>query len=183
MALKKSGSQAKSSDPSPDPEVAYSGPLHRYLARQLRDRQDASDLAQEAYLRFLQLPDAGAIRDASGYIFRIALNLLSEWRWRRDRALVAFDSKLADAQVEARPAVTPDELELLMRREQLAAVLDQIPHTYRQVLLWNKCDGLSNDQIAAKLGVTSQTVVRYLAKATSFARKARWDESDTGSKA
>ena len=174
------------SRPRPDPKTAnravsasaeatYGGLLHRYLVRQLRNRDDASDLAQEAYLRFLQLPDVSAIRDARGYLFRIALHLLSEWRWRRDRGLVTFDSQLVDAKDFREPAA--DELTLLLGQEALAQVLDQIPHTYRRVLLWNKCDGLTNQQIAERLNVSPETVVRYLAKATALARKARWNES------
>lgn len=159
-------------------EAAYGGRLHRYLIRQLRNREDASDLAQEAYLRFLQLPDVSAIRDVRGYLFRIALHLISEWRWRRDRGLVTFDSQLADARDSREPAA--DELTLLLGQETLARVLDQIPQTYRQVLLWNKCDGLTNAQIAERLNVSPETVVRYLAKATALARKARWNEPHRG---
>ncbi len=63
---------------SPPEEALYSPHLHRYLIRQLRNRDDASDLAQEAYLRYLQLPDTSVVRKPSGYLFRIAFNLISE---------------------------------------------------------------------------------------------------------
>ncbi len=161
-------------------EALYNNQLHRYLMRQLRNREDASDLAQEAYLRYLQLPDAGAVRKPSGYLFRIAVNLISEWRLRRDRSAVTFDSELADQRSTAWPDARPDMVEQLTSRERLEQVLEQIPQNYRRVLLMNKCEGLSNAQIAAKLNVTPETVVRYLARAVAFARKARWDAEPQG---
>ena len=66
-------------------------------------------------------------------------------------------------------------VEQLLSREHLEKVLEQIPLNYRRVLLMSKCDGLSNAQIAKKLNVTPETIVRYLARAVAFARKARWD--------
>jgi RNA polymerase sigma factor (sigma-70 family) len=156
------------------PDALYNNHLHRYLMRQLRNRDDASDLAQEAYLRYLQLPDAGVVRKPSGYLFRIAFNLISEWRLRRDRSAVTFNSELADKRSSVWPDATPDAFEQLITREHLEKILEQIPLNYRRVLLMSKCDGLTNSQIAEKLSITPDTVVRYLARATAFARKAQW---------
>lgn len=169
------------SQPEPfGPDTLYHPQLHRYLVRQLHNRQDASDLAQEAYLRYLQLPDTGAVRKPSGYLFRIAFNLISEWRLRRDRSAVTFDSELADHRSSAWPDASPDAFQQLTSRERLEKVLEQIPLNYRRVLLMSKCEGLTNEQIAAKLNVTADTVVRYLARAVAFARKAQWDEPGQG---
>jgi RNA polymerase sigma factor (sigma-70 family) len=161
-------------------EALYNSHLHRFLIRRLHNRQDASDLAQEAYLRYLQLPDTGVVRNPSGYLFKIAFHLISEWRLRRDRSAVTFDSELADKRSTAWPDTAPDAFEQLTSNERLEQILAQIPQNYRRVLLMSKCDGLSNEQIAAQLHVTPETVVRYLARAVAFARKARWDEQPQG---
>jgi RNA polymerase sigma factor (sigma-70 family) len=145
-----------------DADVPYPPALHRYLIRQMRNRDDARDLAQEAYLRYLQLPDTAAVRDPSAYLFRIAFNLISEWR-------------LAEGRAKTAPAAGPAAVEQLISRERLERILEQIPLNYRRVLLMSKCDGLSNRQIADALNVTPATVVRYLGRAVAFARRARWD--------
>lgn len=156
-------------------EPAYSPTLHRYLVRQLRNREAASDLAQEAYVRYLQLPDVSAIRKPSDYLFRIALNLISEWRLRRDRSTVTYDSELAEQRSISFADAAPDALEQLVSQEQLERVLGRVPANYRRVLLMSKCDGLSHAEIAERINVTPETVVRYLVRAVAFARKARWD--------
>jgi len=156
-------------------EALYSPALHRYLIARLRSREDAADLAQEAYLRYLQLRDASVVRKPSGYLFRIAFNLISEWRLRRDRSPVSFDSDLAEKRSKDRSDPGADTLERLVSRERLEQVLVQIPVTYRRVLLMSKCDGMTSPQIAEVLHLTPETVDRYLVRATAFARRARWD--------
>jgi RNA polymerase sigma factor (sigma-70 family) len=152
----------------------YPAALHAYLVRQLRNRHDAQDLAQEAYLRYLQLPSAGVVRNPAAYLFRIAFNLMTEWRLRQDRSVVSCDSELMEQHTgAAAPATEP--VELLMSQERLEKVLEQIPLTYRRVLLMSKCDGLSHEEIAQSLQVSPDTVVRYLGRALAFARRARWD--------
>lgn len=152
----------------------YPAALHAYLVRQLRNRHDAQDLAQEAYLRYLQLPSAGVVRNPAAYLFRIAFNLMTEWRLRQDRSVVSCDSELMEQHAgAAAPATEP--VEQLMSQERLEKVLEQIPLTYRRVLLMSKCDGLSHEEIAQSLQVSADTVVRYLGRALAFARRARWD--------
>jgi len=156
------------------PATEYPPQLHRYLVRRLRNRDDAQDLAQETYLRFLQLPDPGVVRNPAAYLFRIAFNLITEWRLRNDRSVVSCDSGLLDKQAD--PATDePEPIERLLTHERLEKVLERIPGTYRRVLLMSKCDGLSNEQIAEALNIAPETVTRYLGRAMAFARRAKWD--------
>ena len=152
----------------------YPAALHRYLVRRLRNQHDAQDLAQEAYLRFLQLPNSGVVRNPGAYLFRIAFNLITEWRLRQDRSVVSCDSELMEQRGEV-PAEAPGLAEQLETRQRLERVLQQVPVTYRRVLLMSKCDGLSNDDIAKALGVTTGSVARYLGRAMAFARRAQWE--------
>ncbi len=175
MAVRKTDENQEGVHDPADAGKLYPAHLHRYLLGRLRNREDAADLAQEAYLRYLQLPDTGAVRKPSGYLFRIAFNLISEWRLRRDRSPVTFSSDLSEKRSPAWPDPAADSLEQLISRERLEKVLEHIPVTYRRVLLMSKCDGLSNSQIAERLKITPDTVARYLVRATAFARKAPWD--------
>jgi RNA polymerase sigma factor (sigma-70 family) len=149
--------------------------LHSYLARCMRSDEEASDLAQEAYLRYLQVPDAGVIRKPAAYLFRIAFNLLREWRHRRDRSPVAFNSALADKRAGLWADAGADIYEQLTTREQLQRVLDEIPYKYRQVLWLNKVEGLSHLQIAEKLNLAPNTVLSYLFRAVAHARRVQFD--------
>jgi RNA polymerase sigma factor (sigma-70 family) len=73
------------------------------------------------------------------------------------------------------PDETPELIEQLANQQRLEKILEQVPANYRRVLLMSKCDGLSNEEIAKSLGVTVDSVVRYLGRAMAFARRARWE--------
>ena len=159
---------------SENQKVEYPAALHKYLMRQLHNQHDAQDLAQEAYLRYLQLPSSGVVRNPGAYLFRIAFNLMTEWRLRQDRSVVSCDSELVERQEDV-PAQTPEPMEQLASRQRLEKVLEQVPANYRRVLLMSKCDGLSNDEIAKVMSVSAGTVARYLGRAVAFARRAQWE--------
>ena len=54
-------------------------------------------------------------------------------------------------------------------------MLEQIPITYRRVLIMSKCEGLTNAQIAERLKIAPDSVLKYLARGTAYARRAQWD--------
>jgi RNA polymerase sigma factor (sigma-70 family) len=150
--------------------------LVRFILGRLRSAEDARDLAQEAYLRFLQVPDEAVIRQPLRYLYRIALNLVYEFHLRRDRSIVTFDSQIAEEQAERMPLDPGSELaQALTTTEQLDRILNQIPPHYRRVLVMHKRDGLSYAEIAAETGLSKQSVQKYLARAMAAARLAKWD--------
>jgi RNA polymerase sigma factor (sigma-70 family) len=175
VAVQRAHKEGDSSDPMGPGSAFYRSELHRYLMKRLRNSQDAHDLAQEAFLRYLQLPNVSLLRNPKGYLFRIAVNLISEWQLRRDRSTVTFNSDLADKRSSVLQDATTDVSEQLSSREHLLKILEQIPPTYRRVLLMNKAQGLSYWEIAEKLNVAPETVLKYLARATAAARKAQFD--------
>jgi RNA polymerase sigma factor (sigma-70 family) len=153
----------------------YRPALHRFLTRRLQNAEDARDLAQETYLRFYQLPDMDAVRRPSGYLFRIAVNLVYEFRLKRSRERVAYDSDVAESLAENAPApAATDPAQRLATRDELTRILAQIPATYRRVFILHKRDGYSCQEIAAALNLAPRSVEVYLARAIAFARNARW---------
>lgn len=151
----------------------YREKLHRYLTRCLRSSDDARDLAQEAYLRYLQLPDARVLHRPDRYLYRIALNLLHEWRLRRDRSKVTFDSELADKRAGTLADASADAFRQVTSAEYLQQVLDTMPANYRRVLWMNRVEGLHYREIAKQMGLTPDTVLVYLGRAIACARRVK----------
>ncbi|MBX5463423.1 MAG: RNA polymerase sigma factor [Steroidobacteraceae bacterium] len=149
--------------------------LHRYLVRRLHNNEIANDLAQEAFLRYLQLPDAGVVRKPDAYLFRIAVNLIYEWRMRKDRAIVTYSSDLVERFAATLACSGTDDYERLTSREHLQKVLDSMPARPRQVLWMNKVEGKNYDVIAKELGLKPRTVLNALARAIAHARRVQYD--------
>lgn len=155
----------------------YRAILHRFLMKHLHDAEDALDLAQETYVRYYQLPDIEVVLKPRSYLFRVAQNVVYEFRLRRRREqeVLTIDSSVFD--VEAGKAVDPanvDPSDELSNTQFLNRVLMQVPPGYRKVLVLHKRDGLSCAQIAQQLGLTRRSVEIYLARAISYARAAVW---------
>src|SRR5439155_25108996 len=54
--------------------------LLRFLLPRLRSEQEARDVAQEAYVRMLELDSSSAVSFLRGYLFKIAANLATDHR-------------------------------------------------------------------------------------------------------
>lgn len=149
--------------------------LFRFLSRALRGAHQAQDLAQDIYLRFLALPHREQVRQPRAYLYRIATNLLAEYRLRERRAPVVFDSELAEVHLEQMTGdVWKDAMgEGLQLRQHLEGLLARMPPTQRAVtVLWAR-DGLSLCEIARRTGLTPQTTRKYLTRAIALLKSAR----------
>lgn len=149
--------------------------LHRYLQRRLVKPEVAEDLTQEVYLRLLRIQDDRLVRCPEAYVYRIASNLLGEFKLHEQEALIEVDSErvaeLADRLEDE--SSTPDEAcEQVNRERWLEEVLAQLPPMQRAVFLLAKREDLSYGQIADRLQLSVHTVKKYLFRAMDHCRKA-----------
>jgi RNA polymerase sigma factor (sigma-70 family) len=142
--------------------------LISFLALRLNSLQDAKEVAQESYVRLLQLDRPGAASLLSAYLFRIASNLAVDRlrhrtvRWRSALAVKAefFDVLLPDE--PERRVLAGDELEFIRR------CLDELPPDCRRAFWLHRIDELSVLQIAHELGVTERMVRYHLGRALIY---------------
>jgi RNA polymerase sigma factor (sigma-70 family) len=152
----------------------YDTELQRFLVRRLRSTQNAQDLAQEAYLRLLNLDRGDFVRKPQAYLYRIASNLIYEFKLRERNAPVTFDSEALEHAAESATApAAGEESERLGMQQQLESMLAELPPLYRAVLVLRKRDGLSYSEVARTLDISVHTVKKYLARAVAQCRSAR----------
>jgi RNA polymerase sigma factor (sigma-70 family) len=153
--------------------VQHRATLHRYLMRRLHNDQNAQDLAQEVYLRLLRVEDREVIRDPLAFLYRLAMNLVYEFRLRRQRDPVLFDSEAAEEVTErSLSATTGDLSEPLCTDQELKRVLAALPPMPRAVFVLRKRDGMSDQEIAVELNLSVHTVKKYLCQAVALCREA-----------
>jgi RNA polymerase sigma-70 factor (ECF subfamily) len=143
----------------------YTRELHRYLARRLRNRQDADDLAQEVFARLLRVKNIELIRNPLAYILGIAAHVVREFREHEQHQCVVFSSDIAESISDVTEGASdgstasPDRLEL---QNSIDAALRQLPPTHQVVLILVKRDGLSYQEAADKTGLSVHTIEKYL---------------------
>jgi RNA polymerase sigma factor (sigma-70 family) len=125
---------------------------------------DLDDVAQEVFLRLLRYSDDAVVEHPQSYLFRIATNVVNEWRERARNSLPHDDVWLADLQIE--PDNEPESsLEHTLVNEKVRKAVSQLPPRQREVLLLHIRDDLTYKQIAARLKLTTRVVRRDIARA------------------
>ncbi len=138
--------------------------LIHFLHHNWRNQADIDDLLQEVYMRLTIAAQKEIPAQTKAFVFSIARNLLID-RVRREQVVpieavadldalgVAIDEPGPDRSVMAR-----DEL----RRVQ--AALDRLPPRAREALLLRRVEGLTRQEIAARMAIGEGTVKEYLAE-------------------
>lgn len=139
--------------------------LRGYLSRFSIEPSDMHDAVQEVYARVLSLTDSarGSVQNWHAFLFTTARNIALD-RLRR-RRVVSLD---ALAEIDSVHVIDerPTAYEELSARQELTMLADTIaalPERCRQVLTLRKLYGLSQKEIAMRLGISENTVEKHVA--------------------
>jgi RNA polymerase sigma factor (sigma-70 family) len=152
--------------------VAHRGALQAFFLRRVRQRSDASDLAQEVYLRMLRVKDTTAIHDTEAYLYSVASNLAKEHAASSGRRGVSVD--VADATIEEQLAQLPSfegEILTAQQMKRLRVVLRGLPPRCHAAVVLQYVHGQSHQQIAERLQVSPRMVKQYVAQALGLCRR------------
>lgn len=138
--------------------------VRRWLARSRIPHDQIDDLVQEAYCRLAGLASVDAIAKPGAYFFQMIRNQITE-NMRRER-VVRIETV---TELDALPVLSeePGAERIFAARRELAEVLrliDSLPERCRDVIRLRKIEGLSQKQIASRLGVTESIVENDVAK-------------------
>jgi RNA polymerase sigma-70 factor (ECF subfamily) len=132
--------------------------LRAYLRHAFPTVHDVDDLVQESYLRIWKVRASRPVHSARSFLFKIARRLaIDVLRRRRTSRIESVPDLMSLPVADARPGVVEsasleEELWLLTR------ALHALPPRCREVMVLRKIEGLSQKEIAARLGVTEGTV-------------------------
>lgn len=119
-------------------------------------REDAEDIVQDTWLRMTSTKSLGEVRHPKAFLLQIAMNLVSNRRRRRELALRA----------EAAAAASQDRVDANQTDHvMLAQIVLGLPESVRDVFLLSRIDGLTNAQIADRLGISPKTVEGRMTRA------------------
>lgn len=145
--------------------------LVRFISRRVRTIADARDLAQEAYVRLLRLDRKDLIRDPRPYLYRIAANILYEYELKRKAEIVGLSRWSEERRHDAESGYLDGDVETLALQKRLEAVLAILSPKCRAVLIMHRREGMTYDEIGAKIGISSTMVKKYLAQGLKHCRQ------------
>jgi RNA polymerase sigma-70 factor (ECF subfamily) len=160
----------------------YFPKLYRFALVRLNGNEDeARDVVQETFCKaFERLDGYRAEASLYGWMCQICRNTLIDRgrRLRRQPAQVPLieDDPTIQSILDTLAAPASDEPEAVLRRldvvRLIQATLDCLPERYGDVLEWKYVDGLSVNEIAARLTVTPKAAESSLTRARSAFREA-----------
>jgi RNA polymerase sigma factor (sigma-70 family) len=145
--------------------LAHRRELHAYLTEKLRDRETATDLTQETFLRFAEQRGGAAILHDRSYLYRTAHNLAVDHlrQGERRRTDTTAHDDMADIP-EDRPSVE-DVIDARQRLDHLRAVIQELPERTRQAFMLHRVEELTYVEVAARLRISESSVQKHLARA------------------
>ena len=145
--------------------LVHEARLRSYLRRFLRAPSDVADGIQETYARLLSLPDdeLNAIRSPHAFLFTAARNLALEWSRRERLNFREFLPESGETYVLDESPSACEQLGVRQELDLLARAIARLPARCRQVLILRKLYGLPQKEIAARLGITENTVEKHAA--------------------
>jgi len=129
---------------------------------------DLDDIAQEVFLRMLRSDRAKLVTNPQAYLFKMAVNVSTEWSSRASRRLPHSDQWLADLVDESGPQ---SEVEREVMESELERAVESLPPRARSILKLHYLEGLTHEAIASRLSTTRRVVKRDLIRAYADLRE------------
>lgn len=148
----------------------YRQELFHFFRKKVGSHQDAEDLTQDTLVRLINRPPDIKSRSSSAYIFTVALNL---FRDHSRKLRVRFREKhapdtLDDLFLSIVASEEPDPERVLIGKSQVEAVvsaLNELTERTRSIFILCRVEGMTQREIAAKLGISASAVEKHVSKA------------------
>jgi len=138
--------------------------LTRYLKKNWHNASEIEDFRQDIYERVLEAAEQAIPERTRAFVFSTARNLLID-RLRKESVVpieaVAELESLDIAADEPGPDRSTFARDLLRR---LQAALDQLPPRCREAVVLKRIEGLSQREIAGRMGISEQAVANHVAR-------------------
>ncbi len=145
----------------------YNETLVRYLTIRLRCRQDAVEVAQEAYIRLLRRDNLEEIDCFQSFLFRTATNISIDLQRQKLRQARNFTkSKILLGNIDE---ITPERaLGGRQKLIELRNLLEELPPKCKEAFMLYKFNNMSHTEIADKMNLSVSSIRKYITRALAF---------------
>ncbi len=143
--------------------------LIRFLRGRVGSRNEALEVAQEAYVRLLSLDQPGAVSYLRAFLFKTAANIAID----RRRRVRSYD-KVTGGQLftEFSENRTPErQVAAEQTLRHLGSLIESMPAKCQASFVMSQIHGLDAATIAGQLGITDSMVRKYVVRALLHCRE------------
>lgn len=145
------------------------GQLVSFFRKRLDNAHDATDLSQDVFALWLKRAKQTPVEHTRAFLFKIAHRVLIDY-WRsagKRRLLLAEDQEEEIYRQDVAPFETDphQRLEHQQRLNHLEAAINSLPPRRRQAFVLHRFDGLSQVEVAERMGISVSMVEKHIAGA------------------
>lgn len=144
--------------------LAHETYLVRYLRRIWRQPQDIDDLRQDAYTRIYEAAALARPLQPKSFLLTTARNLVVNLHRRNRVVSIESVGDFDDLNVSLDELSPERRLDARQQLRRLADALNSLPPKCRQVIWLRRVDGLSQKEVAERLGISVRTVENHILK-------------------
>jgi RNA polymerase sigma factor (sigma-70 family) len=139
-----------------------------FLRGRLRVAEDASDVAQEAYVRMMQYEGSREIGSPSALLYRVAINVANDLGRSEQVRHAADHCALEGLDIDSGRATPERELSAAQDLGRLRETIKRLPPKCRQVFLLSRSEGMTYPQIAKHCGISVKMVEKHISHALAI---------------
>lgn len=144
--------------------LAHRDAVRGHLQRLYPKVSDLDELVQEACVRVLDAHRRSPLQSGRAYLFATARNLAVSVLRRRQVAAIDSVAEMESLRVLDEGPSVPEMVGTNLEVQVLIEAIQSLPDRCRQVLTLRRIYGLSQKEIAARLGIAEHTVEAQLGK-------------------
>jgi RNA polymerase sigma-70 factor (ECF subfamily) len=145
--------------------------VYQFVYNHIKDKTEAEDITQNVFIRIWEKKEMiDPNRSFEGFIFTIAYRLLIDY-YRANARRFGVDPMDGFAETTLQSTLHTDDL---VHHHQLESLYQQallsLPPKRKEIFLLSRHNGLSNREIAEKMGISVKTVESQMTAALGFLR-------------
>lgn len=137
--------------------------VHRLMAGG-SNNHDVDDIMQEVYVRAYSAKKTEKLTFAKAYLFRVARNLTFKSNSKKAGNVEKLVEDFAAQGIIDNVVPQDEQLHQKRRMQVFFEAVSHLPPQCRQVFILRQMDGLTHQEISQKLGISTSTVEKHIAK-------------------
>jgi RNA polymerase sigma factor (sigma-70 family) len=152
--------------------LPHEAEVRAWLRRASVPTHEIDDVIQESYAKLSGIDDVSHIQNPRAYFFRVARMVVLQQVRRAQIIRIETVAEVDSLSIADERPTPEEEVAFSQELRRLKCLIDGLPEKARRVFVLRKIEGISQKEIAARLGISQNTVETHVANGMRLILKA-----------